>query len=227
MIEKYFSIIFYFQLLGQMTKLQKSFSLIFIVLLIDQILKIWIKTHMFIGQEYRIIGDWFIIHFTENNGMAFGMEFGGDFGKIALSIFRILAVAAIGYYIVHLDKKNATLGFMLSIALIFAGALGNIIDSAFYGVVFKDSYHQIATFFPESGGYSSFLHGKVVDMLYFPVFEGHFPNWMPIWKGEHFIFFRPVFNIADSSIFIGVSFIVIFQKNFFKPRTNKYDIENV
>ena len=198
-----------------MTKIQKSVLLIFLILLLDQISKIWVKTSMFIGEEHRILGDWFIIHFTENNGMAFGMELGGDFGKMALSIFRIIAIVAIGYYIVHLYKKKAPFGFMLSISLIFAGAIGNVIDSAFYGLIFNESYYNVATLFPESGGYASFLHGKVVDMLYFPLVRGYFPDWFPFWGSEQFIFFRPVFNLADSSIFIGVSFIIIFQKRFF------------
>lgn len=180
---------------------------------------------MFIGQEYHItknlgIGDWFIIHFTENNGMAFGMEFAGDTGKIILSLFRIVAVIGIGWFLYTLVKKQSSLGLILSISAILAGAFGNIIDCAFYGIIFNDSYYQVATLFPEGGGYTSFLHGRVVDMLYFPVIDGHFPTWFPIWGGEQFVFFRPVFNIADSSITVGVALIIIFQKRFFKkPKT--------
>ena len=199
-----------------MTKLQKSALIIFIILFIDQYLKFWIKTHMFLGQEFKIIGDWFIIHFTENNGMAFGVELGGEFGKIALSVFRLFAVSAIGYYIYYLYKKDESFGIILSISLIFAGALGNIIDSAFYGLIFNESYYKVAELLPESGGYASFLHGKVVDMFYFPVFKGHFPEWFPIWKNQSFVFFRPVFNIADASISVGVGIILLFQRSFFK-----------
>jgi signal peptidase II len=195
---------------------KKAALLIFLVLLIDQSVKIWIKTHMMMGEEYRILGDWFIIHFTENNGMAFGMEFGGNFGKLVLSMFRIFAVAGIGWYLVHLIKTKAHTGFVLSIALILSGALGNIIDSAFYGLIFDNSYYQLAHLFPQSGGYSSFLHGRVVDMLYFPIIKGHYPSWMPFVGTDQFIFFRPVFNIADSSITIGVFIILLFQKRFFK-----------
>lgn len=203
-----------------MTKLHKSVILILLILIIDQFLKIWVKTNMFLGQEYNVFGDWFIIHFTENNGMAFGFELGGEFGKIALSIFRIIAVSALGYYIYYLYKKDAGLGIIISISLIFAGALGNIIDSAFYGLIFDTSYYQVSSIFPEGGGYSSFLHGKVVDMFYFPIIEGHFPDWFPIWKNESFVFFRPVFNIADSSISVGVAVIILFQRNFLKNVEN-------
>jgi len=173
---------------------------------------------MYLGQEYNIFGNWFIIHFTENEGMAFGMKFGGEFGKLALSIFRIIAVIAIGWYLYKLTKKGASFGLALCISLILAGAIGNIIDSAFYGLLFSDSIYQVATFLPEGGGSGTFLHGKVVDMLYFPVIEGHFPEWFPIWSSEKFIFFRPVFNIADSSITIGVLSLVIFQRQFFKKQ---------
>lgn len=189
--------------------------LIFFVLFIDQLLKIWIKTHMQLGQEFHIIGDKFIIHFMENNGMAFGMEFGGNIGKLILSIFRIFAVAGIGIYLVSIIKTKAHFGFVISIALILSGAIGNILDSAFYGLIFNDSYGQLAQLFPKGGGYSSFLHGRVVDMLYFPLIQGHFPSWMPIWGSEDFVFFRPVFNIADSSISIGIIIILLFQKKFF------------
>lgn len=189
---------------------------IFLVLLIDQCVKIWIKTHMTLGQEYHVLGDWFIIHFTENNGMAFGMEFGGSTGKLILSLFRIVAVFGIGWYLVHLVKTKAHMLYVISIALVFAGAIGNIIDSAFYGMIFSESDFHAAQLFPEGGGYSSFLHGKVVDMLYFPVFEGHYPSWFPFWKSQPFTFFRPVFNIADSSITVGVFIIILFQKRFFK-----------
>ncbi len=171
---------------------------------------------MTIGQEFHIFDNWFIIHFTENEGMAFGLSFGGEFGKLALSLFRIVAIIAIGWYLSDLVKKKAGTGVVLSISLILAGAVGNILDSAFYGMIFSfSSYHTVAQLFPEAGGYGSFLHGKVVDMLYFPIIEGHYPDWLPIWGGTDFIFFRPVFNIADSSITIGVFLLIIFQRKFF------------
>lgn len=173
---------------------------------------------MLIGSrgEITMIADWFILHFTENEGMAFGMKFGGAFGKVILSIFRIIAVIVIGWYLTRLAKRKEPFGFILSIALIFAGALGNIIDSAFYGMIFSEStFHELAVFYPEGGGYSSFLHGKVVDMFYFPIIRGHYPSWFPFWSGNEFIFFRPVFNIADSSITIGVAILILFQKRFF------------
>jgi signal peptidase II len=196
---------------------KKPLIIIFIILVIDQVFKFWVKTHMMLGQEYHVLGDWFLLHFTENEGMAFGMQIGGEFGKLILSIFRIIAVAAIGYYLYRLVGKKAHFGLVFSITLILAGALGNIIDSAFYGLVFsQSSYHTVATFLPEGGGYSSFLHGKVVDMLYFPLISGHFPDWLPIWGGQDFIFFRPVFNIADSSITVGVFLLLICQRRFFK-----------
>jgi signal peptidase II len=174
---------------------------------------------MYIGEEYHVLGNWFLIHFTENYGMAFGIQLAGAFGKILLSIFRILAIGAIGYYLFTLIAKKANTGLIISISLIFAGALGNIIDSAFYGLIFSESgyyFNQIATLFPEDGGYSSFLHGKVVDMFYFPIIKGHFPDWFPFWANETFIFFRPVFNIADSSITVGVFSLILFQKKLFK-----------
>ena len=199
-----------------MTIAKKSVLLILLIIILDQTLKIWIKTHMMLGQEYRILGDWFIIHFVENNGMAFGMEISGKFGKIILSLFRITAVAGIGWYLYYLIKEKASSGMIITISLIMAGALGNIIDSVFYGMIFSNSYYHVANIFPAEGGYSSFLHGRVVDMFYFPVLRGTFPEWVPFRGGDNFIFFRPVFNIADSSITIGVALILIFQKRFFK-----------
>jgi len=172
---------------------------------------------MSIGQEINVFGNWFIIHFTENEGMAFGMRFGGDFGKLLLSIFRIVAIIIIGWYLIKLTRNKEKPGLIISLSLIFAGALGNIIDSAFYGMIFGESrFHEVAAIFPADGGYSSFLHGKVVDMLYFPVIRGYYPEWFPIWGGNDFIFFRPVFNIADSSITVGVFILILFQKRFFK-----------
>jgi signal peptidase II len=184
----------------------KPLLIIFLVLLADQVLKTWIKTNMYIGQEFKIIGNWFIIHFTENNGMAFGLEFGGEFGKLALSLFRIFAVAGIGYGLHYLIQKKYHRGLILNVALIFAGALGNIIDSVFYGKIY---------------GYAELFHGRVVDMFYFPLMEGHFPTWFPIWAGEEFVFFRPVFNIADAAISVGVIIILIFQKTYFKEEVEE------
>jgi len=201
--------------------LKKALIPIFLVLIIDQTLKFWIKTHLSLQEEISIIDKGFIIHFTENSGMAFGMEFAGRFGKLFLSIFRIIAISVIGWYIFTLIKKKAHSGLIICISLIFAGALGNLIDSAFYGMIFSESSFHVSRFLPAEGGYSSFLHGSVVDMLYFPIFQGHFPSWFPFWGTEEFIFFRPVFNIADSSITIGVILLILFQKKFLKeePKT--------
>src|SRR5690606_8606410 len=163
----------------------KPFFLVFFILLADQLLKFWIKLNMTLGQEFHIIGDWFIIHFTENNGMAFGMEFGGEAGKLALTLFRIAAVCGIGYGIVYLIKHKYHRGLILNVAMIFAGAMGNIIDSTFYGMIFSESsYFAPAKLFPPEGGYSSLFHGKVVDMFYFPIIQGVFPSWVPLWGGE-------------------------------------------
>ncbi len=199
-------------------RLSYSLAIIFFVLLFDQVLKFWVKTNFYLGEEINIFGNWFILHFTENNGMAFGMEIAGNYGKIILSIFRLVAITAIGFYLYSLIKKKVHFGLVICISLILAGAIGNIIDSAFYGIIFNDSLFQLASFMPEDGGYGKFLHGRVVDMLYFPVLRGHFPSWFPFWGTEDFLFFRPVFNIADSSITTGVSILLIFQKRFFpKP----------
>ena len=193
--------------------LKKSLLLIAFVLILDQLLKVLIKTNMMIGQEIHFF-DWFIIHFTENKGMAFGLEFGGKLGKYLLSIFRILAIVVISVFWLKLINNQVKKGIIYSISLILAGAIGNMIDSAFYGMIFSESYGQIATVF--EGGYSSFLQGKVVDMFYFPLINGHFPKWLPFVGGNHFIFFRPIFNIADAAISTGVINILIFHRSFFK-----------
>ena len=196
----------------------KSLLLIFGILIVDQIVKILVKTNMVMGEEIHVFGNWFRIHFLENNGMAFGVEWGGKTGKAALSVFRMIAIAGISWYLSVLIKKNAHIGLILSVSAIIAGAAGNLIDSAFYGMIFSESFHTPAILFPEGGGYSSFLQGRVVDMLYFPVINTHWPEWSPIRPGQSFVFFRPVFNLADTSITLGVTAILLFQKRFLEER---------
>lgn len=199
------------------------------ILIIDQALKFFVKTNMFVGEEIQMIGDFFVLSFIENDGMAFGLIIGGKTGKIMLTLFRILAVFFIGYYLNGLIKKKAPKGLIFSIALIFAGAMGNIIDSVFYGLIFEfssGSHRNVAEFLPEAGGYAPLLQGRVVDMLHFNFFTTELPGWIPIIGGNTFQFFRPIFNIADTSISVGVISILLFYKKFFKKKkTDKSDSE--
>ncbi len=195
--------------------------IIFVILFVDQFIKFYIKTNYYLGEEIKVAGlNWFKLHFVENEGMAWGWKMGGEWGKIALTLFRLVAVIAGVFIIRDFIKKKHHPGFIICSALIFAGALGNLIDSMFYGLIFQDSdpYMQnVAKLVPVGKGYAGFLHGKVVDMLYFPLITNtHFPAWVPVWGGDDFEFFRPVFNVADASISIGVITILLFQNKFFK-----------
>lgn len=195
--------------------MKRAALVVFLVLLADQVLKIWIKTNMVLGQEFKF-ADWAIIHFTENPGMAFGLELGGDYGKLILTLFRIIVVGGIIYWLRNLIKEKTKPIGIVAVAMILAGAIGNILDSIFYGVLFSESYGQVATFLPEGGGYASWFHGRVVDMFYFPLYKGYLPDWLPFWGGDYFVFFRPIFNIADTSISVGVGLLLLFQKAVFK-----------
>ncbi len=195
--------------------LKKAGLLILIILVIDQVTKFYIKTHFMLGEQI-VVFDWFRILFVENEGMAWGAEIPGEYGKLLLTIFRLVAIVGIGYWLWSTIKKKGGRLLVISIALIFAGAFGNIVDSIFYGVIFNGSHGQVAALFPDSGGYASLFHGKVVDMLYFPLWQGYLPQWLPFWGGEHFTFFEPVFNIADSSITIGFLLMIFFNKRMFK-----------
>ncbi|NOT38254.1 MAG: lipoprotein signal peptidase [Saprospiraceae bacterium] len=193
-----------------------SIGIITIILLIDQISKIWVKTHMQLSEEIPILGlDWARIHFIENEGMAFGLKFGGEMGKLGLSLFRIVAIGFLGYLLFNMIRTKEKIGLVISFSLILAGAIGNMIDSAFYGLIFSNSpYHGgLAEMFPASGGYAPFLMGRVVDMFYFPMWNSNFPSWFPIWGGEDFEFFRHIFNVADASIFCGICLFFIFYRS--------------
>lgn len=201
--------------------LKKASIIIILILLVDQISKVYVKTHFELGGEVKVF-DWFRILFVENDGMAWGAKL-SDFvsfisdrtAKVILTSFRLVAIFGIGYWLVNSTKNKSPRILIIAISLIFAGALGNIIDSVFYGVLFDDSLGHLATFFPEGGGYDSFLHGKVVDMLHFPMWSGQFPNWMPFYGGRAFLFFEPVFNIADMAISTGVGILLVFNKRAF------------
>jgi signal peptidase II len=207
--------------------LKKAVLIVTAILFFDQLLKIWVKTHFYMGESVPVLGHWFFLHFTENEGMAFGMKLGGDYGKLMLSLFRLVAIILIGWWLYKITRTDGDNLLVICVSLIMAGAIGNMIDSAFYGLIFNESSMQIASFFPEGGGYGTFLHGKVVDMLYFPIIETHFPSWFPIWKGQEFVFFRPVFNIADSAITTGVLVLIVFQRKIFKPTESTHEkVEN-
>lgn len=197
-------------------RMRMPVAIVLLILLADQALKIWVKTHMQIGESIPMLGDWFKIYFVENEGMAFGMAFGGKVGKIILTLFRIVASVGITWAIFYLVQNKARKLTIISVSLILAGALGNIIDSCFYGLIFNDSYYQVAEFMPESGGYAPFFQGRVVDMFYFPIIDTILPNWLPLVGGKHFTFFDAIFNIADCAITIGVALLLIDQIAFEK-----------
>jgi len=201
--------------------LKKASLIILIILLIDQISKLYIKTHFNLGEQIAIFS-WFKILFVENDGMAWGAKIPGEYGKLFLTLFRLVAICGIGYWLWDSIRKQAPKILIICVAFIFAGAFGNIIDSVFYGIIFDDSHHQVATFMPDAGGYSTVFYGKVVDMLYFPLWKGYLPEWIPFWGGEYFTFFEPVFNIADSAITIGVSLLLVFNKRAF-PKEEKIE----
>lgn len=208
-------------------KAKQIILIILTIILVDQASKFYIKLNYYTGEEHNVLGTWFRLHFVENEGMAWGWKFGGDFGKIALTLFRLGAVIWGSFLIRNFIRQKQHKGFLICAALIYAGALGNLIDSLFYGLIFEASNpftQNVATLFPSGGGYAGLFHGKVVDMLYFPIItNSHYPSWIPIVGGEEFEFFRPVFNIADMAISTGVITILVFQNKFFnRPQQEQH-----
>jgi len=201
-----------------MSKKNLAILTIIIAIILDQIIKIYIKTNFVLGEEV-VVFDWFRIHFTENNGMAMGFEFGGKAGKLFLTLFRLVAVTGIVFWLFQNIKRKVHNAVIIAISLIFSGAVGNIIDSVFYGAIFDDSQHKVATFFAEKP-YGELFYGKVVDMFYFPLWQGVLPEWIPFMGGEFFTFFQYIFNPADAFISIGVALLFIFSKQAF-PKEEK------
>jgi len=202
--------------------------LIILILAADQAFKFYIKLNYTLGEEHNVLGSWFRLHFVENEGMAWGLKFGGGLGKILLTLFRLVAVIFGTFYLSQIIRKKYHKGFIICAALIYAGAFGNLIDSMFYGLIFSSSNpFTVATLFPAGGGYASFLHGQVVDMLYFPIIHTYYPSWFPIasWRGQEFEFFSPVFNLADSSISVGVIALLLWQKKFFPNKHLEQPVE--
>jgi signal peptidase II len=191
-------------------KLKNYYFLALAIIIIDQVVKLLVHFNMDLNTEFNVLGEWFRIHYLLNPGMAFGLRSDHTYGKLVLTIFRLLAMFGIAYYIYYLYKRNAKPGLLWCLALILGGAVGNVIDSTFYGVLLENA---------PPGSPSPWFHGQVIDMLFFPIFDGYYPDWLPYLGGDRFLFFSPVFNIADSSIFIGVVAILIFQKKFFKDRS--------
>lgn len=186
-------------------------AILCVILVLDQIIKIWVKTHMHIGEEISLIGDWFLLHFVENDGFAFGMTVGGNIGKLVLTIFRFVASVALLVWLLHLIHKGTRTPLVVCLSLILVGAVGNLIDCCFYGLIFNESYYNVAELFPPEGGYAPFLYGRVVDMFYLPVIDTTLPSWFPIWGGRHFVFFNAIFNLADAAITIGAFWLIIDQ----------------
>ena len=208
----------------RLSKGKKITLIIILILILDQAVKLWIKTHMYLGQSEHVFGDWFQIAFTENTGFAFGWSLGGTWGKLFLSLFRIVFITILCVFLSRLIKRRMPMGVLVGIAMLIAGAMGNIIDSCFYGLFFDTGtlyssemghnvgYSGVSQF--SCDGYAPFLHGSVVDMFYFPIISCTLPEWIPIWGGEHFVFFRPIFNIADASISIAIIYLLIFQRKY-------------
>ena len=203
----------FFNTISKNRSLKKSLFIIILILLIDQISKIYVKTNFLYGEEV-VVFDWFRFHFIENNGMAWGAEFGGKAGKLFLTIFRLFAISGIGYWLYKSVKNNAHTILVVAIALIFAGAMGNIIDSVFYGVLFDTPNNATATLFSDQP-YGKLFFGKVVDMLYFPIWSGDLPSWIPYFGGKPFTFFNAIFNVADTAISTGVGMLIVFNKKAF------------